>query len=156
MAPTDKPWQSLTAGLIAGAIEGFITYPAELTKTACQFSAKQGAPVSPLAVIQTTFRQNGIKGFYSGCSALVVGNAAKAGVRFLSYDSIKQALRDPVVGTPSGGAVLALTLLARPTDWQAVNRQWRTSWHGSRRLRGDLCCDSFRNHQVRLLRARRN
>ncbi|KAL7010158.1 hypothetical protein EMMF5_000178 [Cystobasidiomycetes sp. EMM_F5] len=89
-----QPWQSLTAGLVAGAVEGFITYPAEMTKTACQFSAKQGAPVSPLAVVKTTFQQRGIRGFYSGCSALVVGNSAKAGVRFFCYDGIKDLLKD--------------------------------------------------------------
>lgn len=110
-----QPWQSLTAGLIAGGVEGFITCtyisplcasesshgkctdPAELTKTACQFSAKQGIPISPTAVVTSTYKAHGIKGFYSGCSALVAGNSLKAGVRFLSYDAIKNALRDPMV-----------------------------------------------------------
>ena len=54
--------------------------------------------MSPMHVIVSTFRDSGIGGFYSGCSALVVGNAAKAGVRFLSYDSIKDLLKDETVG----------------------------------------------------------
>lgn len=99
----DKPWQSLTAGLVAGAVEGFVTYPAEMLKTTCQFSARAPGsglvPVSPLDVIKTTFKRSGVSGFYSGCSALVVGNSAKAGVRFLSYDSIKNALVDSEVST---------------------------------------------------------
>lgn len=82
--------------------------PAEMIKTACQFSAKQGAPVSPLAVAATTFRERGIAGFYSGCAALVVGNSAKAGVRFLSYDAIKEALKDKETGKLStSGSILA-------------------------------------------------
>lgn len=65
-----------------------------MVKTACQFSAKTGKPVAPLSVVSSTFKERGIAGFYSGCSALVVGNSAKAGVRFLTYDAIKNLLRD--------------------------------------------------------------
>ncbi|CAE6449327.1 unnamed protein product [Rhizoctonia solani] len=64
-----KPWQSLAAGT---------------------FAAKDG----PITIIRDTWNKQGVKGFYSGCTALVVGNAAKAGVRFLSYDKFKQALAD--------------------------------------------------------------
>jgi solute carrier family 25 citrate transporter 1 len=42
-------------------------------------------------------KTNGIRGLYSGCGALVVGNALKAGVRFWSYDRLKDALRDDQV-----------------------------------------------------------
>jgi len=38
---------------------------------------------------------------YSGCTALVVGNAAKAGVRFVSYDYIKGLLADDDVSINS-------------------------------------------------------
>ena len=38
---------------------------------------------------------------YKGCSALVVGSIAKDGVRFLSYDTIKNAFADPETGTLS-------------------------------------------------------
>ncbi|CAE6526506.1 unnamed protein product [Rhizoctonia solani] len=48
----------------------------------------------PIAIIRDTWSKQGAKGFYSGCMALVVGNAAKAGVRFLSYDKFKQMLAD--------------------------------------------------------------
>lgn len=36
----------------------------------------------------------GVRGLYSGCGALVAGNALKAGVRFLSYDHFKSMLKD--------------------------------------------------------------
>jgi hypothetical protein len=47
-----------------------------------------------LQVIRNTLARDGVRGLYAGCSALVVGNAAKAGVRFLSYDTFKSMLAD--------------------------------------------------------------
>lgn len=54
-------------------------------------------PLGPIEIVRTTLASHGVRGLYSGCSALVVGNAAKAGVRFLSYDSIKLAVADKEV-----------------------------------------------------------
>ncbi|KLO16582.1 mitochondrial tricarboxylate transporter [Schizopora paradoxa] len=87
----EKPLHSLTAGAIAGGAEALITYPAEFAKTRSQFGGKRE---SPIAIIRETLRTKGAKGLYAGCSALVVGNAAKAGVRFLSYDHFKSMLAD--------------------------------------------------------------
>ncbi|CEL58037.1 putative mitochondrial carrier C19G12,05 OS=Schizosaccharomyces pombe (strain 972 / ATCC 24843) GN=SPAC19G12.05 PE=3 SV=1 [Rhizoctonia solani AG-1 IB] len=86
-----KPWQSLAAGTFAGAVEAFVTYPTEFVKTRSQFD---GNKEGPIAIVRNTWNQYGVKGFYSGCTALVVGNAAKAGVRFVSYDRFKRALAD--------------------------------------------------------------
>ena len=52
---------------------------------------------SPVAIIRDTLRTKGVVGLYSGCTALMVGNAAKAGVRFVSYDHFKGMLADPQV-----------------------------------------------------------
>ncbi len=54
---------------------------------------KQG----PIAIIKETLQARGITGLYSGCSALVVGNSLKAGVRFVSYDHFKNMLADAEV-----------------------------------------------------------
>lgn len=40
------PYESLLAGVLAGAIEGAVTYPAEFTKTRAQFAAQAGSKVS--------------------------------------------------------------------------------------------------------------
>lgn len=42
-----KPTQleSLAAGVIAGAVEGAVTYPAEFLKTKAQFASSKGQPV---------------------------------------------------------------------------------------------------------------
>ncbi|EIN05788.1 mitochondrial tricarboxylate transporter [Punctularia strigosozonata HHB-11173 SS5] len=87
----EKPLHSLTAGAIAGAVEALVTYPAEFAKTRSQFGGKRE---SPIAVIRDTVRAKGIIGLYSGCTALMVGNATKAGVRFVSYDHFKSMLAD--------------------------------------------------------------
>jgi solute carrier family 25 citrate transporter 1 len=46
------------------------------------------------SIITQTIRQKGIQGLYSGAGALIAGNALKAGVRFMTYDSIKALLVD--------------------------------------------------------------
>lgn len=87
----EKPLNSLIAGATAGAIEAFVTYPTEYVKTRSQFS---GRKETPIAIIRETIKTKGITGLYSGCSALIIGNATKAGVRFVSYDYFKSKLAD--------------------------------------------------------------
>lgn len=51
----------------------------------------------PAGIVQTlrqTIAQRGVSGLYAGCTAVVIGNAAKAGVRFTTYDQFKALLRD--------------------------------------------------------------
>lgn len=117
---SEKPLASLLAGTAAGAIEGFVTYPTEYAKTQLQFAAGKGISKvctcvvllmwyfglkelivttpstlqGPISILRETIASKGITGIYAGCSALVVGNAVKAGVRFLSYDQYKSLLRD--------------------------------------------------------------
>ncbi|KAI0299030.1 mitochondrial tricarboxylate transporter [Multifurca ochricompacta] len=87
----EKPFHSLFAGATAGAVEAFVTYPTEYVKTRSQFGGKREPP---LTIIRETLHSQGVRGLYAGCTALVVGNSAKAGVRFLSYDKFKQVLAD--------------------------------------------------------------
>ncbi|EJD39860.1 mitochondrial tricarboxylate transporter [Auricularia subglabra TFB-10046 SS5] len=87
----EKPFRSLFAGAIAGALEAFITYPTEYVKTRSQFGGKREGPI---AIVRSTVREKGVTGLYSGCTALVIGNATKAGVRFVSYDYFKNMLAD--------------------------------------------------------------
>ncbi|KAF9040139.1 mitochondrial carrier domain-containing protein [Panaeolus papilionaceus] len=91
-AKNEKPLHSLLAGATAGAIEAFVTYPTEFVKTRSQFGGQR-----PFAIVKNTVRTKGITGLYSGCTALVVGNSLKAGVRFVAYDYFKKQLADKVV-----------------------------------------------------------
>lgn len=97
------PRKSFIAGSLAGAIEACITYPFEFAKTRLQLIDKSSkASRNPLVLIYNTARTQGTGAIYVGCPAFIVGNTAKAGIRFLGFDAIKNLLRDPVTGEVSG------------------------------------------------------
>jgi solute carrier family 25 citrate transporter 1 len=112
---------SLISGTIAGAIEGAATYPTEYVKTRLQLQA--GGKLAPgelrfngpIDCLVKTIRNHGVLAIYTGMSALVIGNAAKAGVRFLAYDKIADALRDKD-GKLTGGRNLLAGLCAGMTE----------------------------------------
>lgn len=54
-------------------------------------------PSSPYQLLRQTLAQRGVTGLYAGVSAVVLGNAVKAGVRFTTYDQFKLLLRDDEV-----------------------------------------------------------
>jgi hypothetical protein len=101
---------------------------------------------------------------YAGCTALVVGNSVKAGVRFVSYERFKQALADKDVSSPpfslsSSSSSSSSSALVITTD-----RLTYRSWHQGKSQRaaksrsrarcgddgGHLRRHTFRNDQVRL------
>ncbi|KAG0678395.1 CtIP- endonuclease [Pichia californica] len=89
------PLKSFVAGGIAGAVEGVVTYPFEFAKTRLQLVSKDSKMSrNPLVLIYTVARTQGISSLYVGCPAFVVGNTAKASVRFLGFDAIKRVLSD--------------------------------------------------------------
>ncbi|KFA70073.1 hypothetical protein S40285_03300 [Stachybotrys chlorohalonatus IBT 40285] len=79
--------RSVLAGATAGAVEISITYPAEFAKTRSQLNRRlaegQKLPWPPFG------RQ-----WYAGCTTLIIGNSAKAGIRFVAFDKIKAILAD--------------------------------------------------------------
>lgn len=97
------PRKSFIAGALAGAMEAVITYPFEFAKTRLQLLDKSSTTSrNPLLLIYKTAKTQGANAIYVGCPAFIVGNTAKAGVRFLGFDAIKNMLRDPVTGEVSG------------------------------------------------------
>ncbi|KAF9433902.1 hypothetical protein BGZ76_008828 [Entomortierella beljakovae] len=112
----DPALYTLTAGSIAGAIEAVITYPTEFVKTQLQLqdgakgsAARKGvtAPRGPIEILVTTVRTQGVAAVYTGLSAMVIGNTAKAGVRFFSFEQFKHLLRDSEGKTTGVRSVLA-------------------------------------------------
>ncbi|TFY72393.1 hypothetical protein EVG20_g632 [Dentipellis fragilis] len=87
MSHKEKPLHSLIAGTTAGAVEASVN-----------LTIHSSVRESPLTIIRETLRTHGVRGLYSGCTALVVGNSAKAGVRFVSYDHFKHMLADKDCG----------------------------------------------------------
>lgn len=99
------PIVSFISGGIAGAIEAASTYPFEFAKTRVQLRQEKGVPTprNPFLVVAQVFQNEGARALYKGCSSLVIGSVAKDGVRFLSFDIIKNAFADLETGalTPS-------------------------------------------------------
>ncbi|KAF9164976.1 hypothetical protein DFQ26_000806 [Actinomortierella ambigua] len=97
----EPPLYTLTAGAIAGAVEATVTYPTEFVKTQLQLqegnkALRPGGTVfkGPVDVLVKTVQTQGITAVYRGLSALVIGTAAKAGVRFFAFDQFKDLLKD--------------------------------------------------------------
>lgn len=86
---------SLLSGAIAGGVEATATYPFEFAKTRAQLvQSGAGGSKNPFAVLAQVAKSDGVGAIYTGCSTLIVGTAFKAGVRFLSFDSIRNRLAD--------------------------------------------------------------
>jgi solute carrier family 25 citrate transporter 1 len=71
------------------------------------------------------YRSEGARALYKGCGVLVVGSVGKDAVRFLGFDSVKNAFKDPVTGTLTPArnmlagmcaGVLASVLAVTPTE----------------------------------------
>jgi solute carrier family 25 citrate transporter 1 len=86
-------------------------YPAEFIKTRRQLPQYTNGTASSFAILKSTYSTTGISGFYSGCRALVVSNACKSGIRFLSFEASKDYL-DKLVGTATGNHKLWVTMLS--------------------------------------------
>ncbi|CAG8543450.1 10926_t:CDS:2 [Paraglomus occultum] len=103
----DHPLHSLLAGLVAGGVEATIT-----------------KYKGPLDCLTRTVREQGFFALYRGLSALVIGTAAKAGIRFLTYEEIKKLLADEnghVSGPKSmiaglGAGMTEAILVVTPTE----------------------------------------
>lgn len=106
-----SPAISLASGAVAGAVEATITYPFEFAKTRTQLHRNVGVGAvlskNPFAVISQTARQDGFRAIYTGCSTLIIGTACKAGVRFLTFDAIKNQLVDSNGRLSPGRGILA-------------------------------------------------
>lgn len=133
MAPTGEskpgvtPIISLIAGGTAGGIEATMTYPFEFAKTRVQLRAEAGVPTprNPFLVVGQVIRTEGVRALYTGCTTLVAGTIAKDAIRFMSFDAIKQAFKDPDTGSLSplrslgagmSAGVVASTFAVTPTE----------------------------------------
>lgn len=85
---------SLLSGAIAGGVEATATYPFEFAKTRAQLQVGASRSKNPFTVLSQVAKTHGVGAIYTGCSTLIVGTAFKAGVRFLSFDSIRNRLAD--------------------------------------------------------------
>ncbi|KAJ3297019.1 hypothetical protein HK104_000936 [Borealophlyctis nickersoniae] len=143
--------QSLAAGTIAGAVEASFTYPTEYVKTQLQLQSKHGAKAfdGPWDCAVKTVRERGFTGLYRGMSALVLGTASKAGIRFLSFEFFKKKLADEegklagqrMMLAGLGAGITEAVLVVTPTetiktklihDQNQPNPKYRGLIHGTR------------------------
>jgi solute carrier family 25 citrate transporter 1 len=114
------PLVSLISGGVAGGVEGFLTYPFEFAKTRVQLGRLPGSlasasssqiPKNPFLIVPHIYRSEGLRALYKGCSALVIGSVGKDAVRFLSFDTVKNAFKDPETGalTPGRNMLAGMT-----------------------------------------------
>ncbi|KAH6972535.1 mitochondrial carrier domain-containing protein, partial [Ilyonectria sp. MPI-CAGE-AT-0026] len=74
-------------------------YPTEYIKTRKQLLS---TPVSTIRLLTTAVRESGPGILYTGASAFCVSNAVKSGVRFLTFDAVRDRLpRNPETGRPT-------------------------------------------------------
>lgn len=99
----------------------------ELGKTRVQLRSERGVkpPRNPFKVVYIIYKQEGFKALYRGCTSLIVGSVAKDAVRFLSFDTVKKAFKDPNTGTLTparnilagmGAGVMASIFAVTPTE----------------------------------------
>ncbi|KAJ5677232.1 uncharacterized protein N7477_002865 [Penicillium maclennaniae] len=144
-------WISLVAGGIAGGVEAAITYPFEYSKTRVQLLDNGAVRTSnPFRLIFQVAKLEGVGALYKGCSTLVIGTTVKAAVRFVSYDTIRNAVADDrgvlspgrgmLAGMIAGAveSVLAVTPTERIKtaliDDAKGARQFRSSFHATQIL----------------------
>ncbi|GAM24397.1 hypothetical protein SAMD00019534_075720 [Acytostelium subglobosum LB1] len=78
----------IASGTLAGMLSSFTFYPLECIEAKLQVMAgkkKPGMPRSPLDIVRTIVRQEGIAGLYQGVTPTVLGNAVNWGVYFSIY-----------------------------------------------------------------------
>jgi solute carrier family 25 citrate transporter 1 len=145
------PHVALVAGGFAGAVEAACTYPFEFAKTRMQLrdetSARGASRPNPIGVVRDVVRTEGARALYKGCGSLVVGSIAKDGVRFLAFDAIKDAYKDPATGTLSparsllaGMSAGVLASLTAVTPTERVKTALIDDARHERRFRSTMHC----------------
>ncbi|KAJ5839740.1 uncharacterized protein N7525_004928 [Penicillium rubens] len=161
------PWVSLVAGGIAGGVEAAITvsptilhvciainiwqYPFEYSKTRVQLLDNSAVKtLNPLRLIFQVAKQEGVSALYTGCSTLVIGTTAKAAVRFVSYDTIRNSLTDnhgvlsPGKGILAGMVAGAVESVLAVTPTERVKTALIDDAKGAREFKSSL-------HAIRVL-----
>ncbi|KAK4935669.1 hypothetical protein LTR10_023322 [Elasticomyces elasticus] len=144
------PLVSLIAGGTAGGVEATITYPFEFAKTRVQLHDDSPSK-NPFRVIKAVIEKEGPRSLYKGCETLVAGTILKDAIRFISFDSIKSAFKDPETGTLSplrnllagiSAGVVASTFAVTPTeriktaliDDARHDKRFTSPWHATKTL----------------------
>lgn len=142
--------KGIVAGGITGGIEICITYPTEYVKTQLQLDGKTGSGKEYSGIwdcVRKTVKNRGFFGLYRGLSVLLYGSIPKSGVRFGSFEKVKEILADSngklttqrsfIAGLCAGAseAIFAVTPMETIkvkfiNDQRSANPRYRGFFHG--------------------------
>ncbi|KAH8929924.1 tricarboxylate transport protein, mitochondrial precursor [Atractiella rhizophila] len=79
-----------------GGVEAALTYPFEFAKTRAQLRASPSSSTAkpsrnPFSVLLQAYKNEGLRSIYRGVGIMVIGSVGKDAVRFLSFDTVKNA-----------------------------------------------------------------
>jgi solute carrier family 25 citrate transporter 1 len=85
---------TMVSAAVAGAVESAATYPFEFAKTRVQLHTTSSIHKNPFSVIANVARTEGFAALYTGSSSMILGTAAKASVRILTFYRLRNYLSD--------------------------------------------------------------
>lgn len=83
-------WASTIAGAFAGAVEALCVQPFDMIKTRHQLNSGKNESVAQS--LRSIYREGGVKRFYRGMSAELVGFIPKSSAMYATYDFVKLEL----------------------------------------------------------------
>jgi len=156
---TDQPDHSLSrkakdtaAGFVGGAVQVLVGQPFDLVKVRMQ----TGQYPSMYQTVTQTLKNEGVRAFYKGTSAPLLGVGACVSVQFYAFHETKRQLA-PWSATPAGiytsGAVagLANTVVTAPVEHVRILMQAQRSNHGKYSGAIDAARSILRQHGLRTL-----
>ncbi|CAB3397639.1 unnamed protein product [Caenorhabditis bovis] len=117
--------RQIIAGGSAGLIEVCTLHPLDLVKTRLQLPNNKGM----MHCIASTYKHEGVLGFYKGIIPPILASTPKTAIRFLTYEQYKKVLCDPDVhptlGLSMAGLLSGMTeaVIVCPLDVVKVNLQ---------------------------------
>jgi solute carrier family 25 aspartate/glutamate transporter 12/13 len=131
-----KLGEKLVAGAIAGILGGSITFPLDTIKTRLQNNFK-GEYNGIVDVVKKTMAREGIKGFYKGLPAVMVGitpeKAIKLGVNDFAQDMFRERLGKEELSIPylaASGAIAGTCQVIATNPMEVVKIRMQMSAHG--------------------------
>ena len=128
--------EKLVAGAIAGVVGGSITFPLDTIKTRLQ-NNHAGEYKGIVDVVKKTYAREGIKGFYKGLPAVMVGitpeKAIKLGVNDFAGDMFKEYLGTDTLTIPylaASGAIAGTCQVVATNPMEVVKIRMQMSAHG--------------------------
>jgi hypothetical protein len=138
----NRPWQTMTSGAIAGAINSFVVCPVELIRSQQIIEHASSAHKSPslISCASNVYRQHGVSGFFRGISSTILRDSIGLAVYFLTFVEIKKMFGDSVFVKLTAGAASGMVfwVVVLPIDTVKTIIQTAPIGSGTRSIQGVL------------------